>query len=242
VPESIVLLHGFSATSRSWDAVAALLDVERYLPVALDLPGHGEATDAPRPITFASCAQHVLDAAPARFTLCGYSLGGRIALHVALAAPGRVERLVLVSCSAGIEDPGERAARRDADRRLADDLEERPFGEFVERWRRQPLFAQEPAHVGCRARADMRRNRPQALAAVLRGVGAGEMQPLWSRLRELRMPARVLAGRRDRKYVALAQRMADALPDGELLVVDGGHALPLENARAIARALEGLDP
>jgi 2-succinyl-6-hydroxy-2,4-cyclohexadiene-1-carboxylate synthase len=237
VPDSVVLLHGFSGTRRAWDGVIELLDRERYRPLALDLPGHGDASDARRPITFAGCARAVLAAAPERFTLCGYSLGGRVALHVALAAPERVSRLVLVSCSAGIDDPLERAARREADGRLAEDLEEEPFEQFIERWRTQPLFASEPPAVGRLARADQRRNSPQALAAVLRGLGAGAMEPLWDSLSELRMPVTVIVGERDAKYVSIGQRMVERLPDARLLVVDGGHGLPLENPAAIAQAL-----
>jgi 2-succinyl-6-hydroxy-2,4-cyclohexadiene-1-carboxylate synthase len=235
--ESVVLLHGFGGTRRAWDSVIAALDVERYLPLALDLPGHGDAADAERPITFAGCVAHVLARSPERFVLCGYSMGGRVALHVALAAPERVRRLVLVSCGAGIEDPQERAERRAADGRLAKELEEGPFEEFIERWRTQPLFAHEPAEVGALARADQRRNNPDALAAVLRGIGTGEMQPLWERLSQLQMPVAVVAGERDEKFVALGRRMADLLPDAELVLVPGGHGLPLESPTSVAAAI-----
>ena len=51
-----------------------------------------------------------------RFALAGYSMGGRIALHAALALGDRVDRLVLVGASPGIADPAERAARRAAAR------------------------------------------------------------------------------------------------------------------------------
>jgi 2-succinyl-6-hydroxy-2,4-cyclohexadiene-1-carboxylate synthase len=268
VPESIVLLHGFSGTQRAWDSVIALLDSERYRPLALDLPGHGQAAAAadepwpvtaadvpgaitaavepgaitaaiePGPITFASCVAHVLAHSPQRFTLCGYSMGGRIALHVALAAPERVRRLVLVSSSPGIQERAERLARSEADHELARELEEIPFEQFIERWRKQPLFAKDPSAVSQMARADQRRNRPAALAAALRGLGTGEMQPLWDRLAELRMPVAVLAGDRDAKFVAIARRMAQALPDGRMLVVPGGHALALENPQAVASALQ----
>ena len=102
MPETLVLLHGFSGTRRAWDGVCEHLDRESYRPLALDLPGHGRMAEGGRPITFEACASHVLASAPERFTLCGYSLGGRVALHVALAAPGRVRRLLLVSCSADI--------------------------------------------------------------------------------------------------------------------------------------------
>jgi 2-succinyl-6-hydroxy-2,4-cyclohexadiene-1-carboxylate synthase len=236
VPETVVLLHGFGGTRRAWDGVIDRLPPERYLPLALDLPGHGEYADyAPRPISFAGCVAHVLARAPERFALGGYSLGGRIALHVALAAPERVSRLVLVSTTAGIENASERAERSAADHRLADELERVPFEDFVERWRTQPLFAGDPPEVGALAREDQRRNRPDALAAVLRGIGTGEMTPLWGRLSELTMPVTVLAGERDAKFQALARRMVGLLGEAESIVVPGGHGLPLESPAAVAR-------
>jgi 2-succinyl-6-hydroxy-2,4-cyclohexadiene-1-carboxylate synthase len=237
VSESLVLLHGFGGTHRAWDGVVQLLDRERYRPLPLDLPGHGAEADAPRPISFAGCVEHVLAASPERFALCGYSLGGRVALHVALAAPERVVRLVLIGVNPGIEDGDERAARGLADRALADDLERRPYEEFIEHWRTQPLFAADPPEVGALARADQRRNLPGALAAVMRGLGTGEMQPLWDRLPGLAMPVTVLAGERDGKFVALGQRMVELLPAGELVVAPGGHGLPLENPAAVVQAL-----
>lgn len=244
MPESVVLLHGFGGTRRAWDGVAARLRPERYLPLALDLPGHGQAADAERPITFAGCVQEVLARLPARFVLGGYSLGGRVALHVALAAPERVQRLVLVSTSAGIENRAERAQRRATDHRLAEELElaDAPegtaFEALIARWSARSLFAADPANVDLRAREDWRRNRPDALAAVLRGIGTGEMAPLWGRLSGLTMPVSVLVGERDHKFQALGRRMVDLLPDAELLVAAGGHRLLLENPAAVASVLD----
>jgi len=238
VPESLVLLHGFSGTRHAWDAVAAQLSPQRYLPLALDLPGHGDAAEQVAPISFDSCVADVLANAPERFALCGYSLGGRVALHVALAAPERVTRLVLLSTSAGIDDGAERADRRAADRRLADELERIAFEQFIERWRTQPLFADDPPEVGELAREDQRRNRPHALAAVLRGIGTGEMTPLWDRLGELTMPVTVVVGERDAKFRALGERMAALIAAAQLVVIPGGHRLALESPAAVARSLE----
>jgi 2-succinyl-6-hydroxy-2,4-cyclohexadiene-1-carboxylate synthase len=238
MPESVVLLHGFGGTHRAWDAVGAALHGERYRPLALDLPGHGDVPDAARPITFDACVAHMLARSPARFTLCGYSLGGRVALHVALAAPERVSRLVLVSSTAGIENEDERAERRRADDELADQLERIPYEQFIERWRAQPLFAEDPPEARALAREDQRRNRPDALAAVLRGIGTGQMQPLWDRLGELRMPVTVIAGERDAKFRALGVRMVELAPVARLIVVPGGHGLALESPVAVAGAIE----
>jgi 2-succinyl-6-hydroxy-2,4-cyclohexadiene-1-carboxylate synthase len=236
--EDIVLLHGFGGTHRAWDGVLERLDRQRYRPHALDLPGHGVEADAEHPITFQGCLASVLERAPERFILCGYSLGGRLALQIALEAPQRVSRLLLISSSPGIEDPLERAARREADHHLAEDLEEVPFDDFIERWRTQPLFAAEPPEVGRLAREDHARNLPEALAAVMRGVGTGEMEPLWSRLGELQMPVTVLAGERDLKFLEIGRRMAKGLSRGELCVVEGGHGLVLENPAAIAAGID----
>lgn len=237
MPESVVLLHGFSGTRRAWDGVAASLKREGYRSLALDLPGHGDEGESERPITFDGCVGHVLARSPRRFALCGYSMGGRVALHVALSAPERVARLILVSSTAGIEDARERAARAAADRLLADELERIPFEDFIERWRTQPLFAEDPQAVGELAREDQRRNRPEALAAALRGIGTGEMDALWDRLGELAMPVTVVVGDRDAKFRALGERIAALLPDARLVVIPGGHGLPLENPSGLAGAV-----
>jgi len=238
VPETLVLLHGFGGTSHTWDRVIARLDPQRYRALALDLPGHGETASDTRPITFETCVEAVLAAGPERFVMCGYSLGGRIALHVALSAPERVTRLVLVSCSPGIADPSERAQRRAADRKLAHELEAAPYEDFIERWRTQPLFADDPAEVAALAREDQRRNDPASLAAVMRALGVGEMPPLWGRLGELKMPVTVLVGDRDAKFRALARRMRELLLDSDdPSLLPGGHRLPLESPGALAREL-----
>jgi 2-succinyl-6-hydroxy-2,4-cyclohexadiene-1-carboxylate synthase len=238
VPEELVLLHGFAGTRRAWDQLAGRLAAERYRPLALDLPGHGPAADAGEVPSMRAAVVSVLGAAPERFALCGYSLGGRVALNVALAAPERVQRLILVSTSAGIEDAGERAARGDADERIAVRLERDPLQVFAAAWNAQPLFAADPPRVLELAVADIMRNRGDALAAALRGLGAGAMEPLWDRLGELQMPALVLAGERDARYVQLGQRLARALPAGRLEVLPGGHRLALESPAALAAALE----
>ena len=63
------------------------------------------------------------------------------------------------------------------------------------------------------AREDQRRNSPGPLAAALRGLGTGEMESLWGRLGELPMPVAVVAGSRDEKFLAIARRLVELIPD-----------------------------
>ena len=239
MPEPLLLLHGFTQTGRGWDEVVRHLDGERYRAIAPDIRGHGAAATR-RPIDFAACVQDAVGLMRGPFALVGYSQGGRLALHVALAHPGLVTRLVLVSATAGIDDDAERARRRDADAALAAWMEAdgRLMTEVADRWGAQALFATQSPEVAAAARADRLSNDPVHLAAALRGIGTGVMEPLWGRLGELAMPVLVLAGERDANYVALGERLTAALPDATLVVVPAaGHALALEAPAAVATAI-----
>jgi len=215
------------------------LDGERYRALAPDIRGHGAAATR-RPIDFDACVQDAIGLVRAPFSLAGYSQGARLALHVALAHPGLVTRLVLVSATAGIEDEGRRSQRREADAALAAWMEcdGRLMTEVADRWGAQALFATQSPEVAAAARADRLSNQPVHLAAALRGIGSGVMTPLWDRLGELAMPVAVLAGEHDTKYIAAGRRLAAALPAATLTIVPGaGHALPLEAPAAVAAAI-----
>src|SRR5438445_2884885 len=114
---TIVMLHGFTNTGASWDPVIAALG-ERYRSLAPDLRGHGMAGDR-IPVTLEAVLGDVAALTEGELVLAGYSMGGRIALHAALAWPERVRRLVLIGASPGLADASERLARRAADDALA---------------------------------------------------------------------------------------------------------------------------
>jgi 2-succinyl-6-hydroxy-2,4-cyclohexadiene-1-carboxylate synthase len=232
----VVLLHGFTQTGASWrpvvDALEGRLDAR-----APDLRGHGAAR-AVRPIAFEACVRDAASLVDGPFGLAGYSMGGRVALHVALAHPERVRRLVLIGATAGIEDDAERAVRRTADLALADAIDASTIEAFADRWAAQPLLAGQPAAVRAAVRADRLRNAPDGLAAALRGIGTGAMAPLWDRLGELAMPVALVAGERDAKFRAIAERMAERIRDAELPVISGaGHAAHLEAPERVAALL-----
>jgi 2-succinyl-6-hydroxy-2,4-cyclohexadiene-1-carboxylate synthase len=235
VSETVVLLHGFTQTRRSWRRTAQALG-GRYRAIAPDLPGHGQAEQ--RVASFDACTAYVRALAPERFTLAGYSMGGRVALHVALALRDRIDRLLLVGASPGLEDAAERASRRAADEALAARIEAIGVEEFAREWAAQPLFAGQPDRVAAGAHADRLRNTAGGLAAALRGLGTGVMEPLWERLAELTLPVTLVVGERDEKFRAIGERMAARLPDARLVIVPGaGHAVQLEAPEAVAYQL-----
>jgi 2-succinyl-6-hydroxy-2,4-cyclohexadiene-1-carboxylate synthase len=232
----VVLLHGFTHTGASWDPVVAALG-ESYRALAPDIRGHGAASER-TPVSLEAVLGDLGALEPPRFTLAGYSMGGRIALHAALALRGRVDRLVLIGASPGIADPAERTARRAADEELARELEDSSIEEFAERWAQTPVLAGQPPAVATAVHADRLRNRPAGLARALRGLGTGVLPSLWERLGEIAAPVALVVGERDRKFTAIADEMAGRLADAEVIVVPGvGHAVHLEAPERVARTI-----
>ena len=233
----MVALHGFTQTGRSWAAVEQVLG---ETVVAPDLPGHGAASnERPRDLDAAAAlvAERTTPLLGGRSAWwIGYSLGGRVLLHLALARPELIAGLVLVSTTAGIDDAAERAIRVAADEAVADEIVRNGTARFIERWIDQPLFATLP--VGDHDRADRLRNTPEGLAASLRSCGTGIQTPLWDRLVELTVPAVVITGELDTKFRALGRRLTNALPNAVHEGLAGaGHACHLEQPQAFAVAL-----
>jgi 2-succinyl-6-hydroxy-2,4-cyclohexadiene-1-carboxylate synthase len=228
----LVLVHGFTQTSRSWTAVADHL-VAAHEVVAVDAPGHGDSAGIEADLP---AGAELLGDVGGRATYVGYSMGGRLCLHLAVARPDLVERLVLVSTTAGIDDPADRQARRDADAALAATIERDGLDAFLQRWVAQPLFAGLPDPD----LDDRRRNTVAGLAASLRLAGTGTQEPLWSRLPAVDLPVLLVAGADDPRFVAAAERMAALLPQATLTVVEGsGHTVHLEQPAAFLAVLDG---
>jgi 2-succinyl-6-hydroxy-2,4-cyclohexadiene-1-carboxylate synthase len=232
------MLHGFTNTGASWTPVIEAL-AQRYRPIAPDIRGHGP--EARRPVSLELVLDDLAELAPERFTLAGYSMGGRIALHAALAMPERVERLALIGASPGLADAGERAARREADQRLASEIERSEIGSFAARWAQTPVLGGISAELAAAAYVDRIRSSPGALADALRALGTGELAPVWDRLGELAMPVALVVGERDAKFRAIALEMAAAIPRASVEVVPGaGHAVHIEAPEAVAALLLGV--
>ncbi len=231
--ERLVLVHGFTQTGRSWEPIRADLAADHEV-VVVDAPGHGRSGHADADL---ETGASLLGATGGRATYVGYSMGGRLALHLALGRPDLVRRLVVLGATAGIADEAERAARRTADEALAADLERNGLDPFLTRWLASPLFAGLPDDPA--ERAARRTNAPAALAASLRHAGTGTQAPLWDQLSTLTMPVLALAGEHDRRFAALARRLAAAIgPSATAALVPGaGHAAHLEQPTAFLAVL-----
>jgi len=249
---ALLLLHGFTGSASTW---APHLDRWRgFTTIAVDLLGHGnsDCPADPRRYGFKHAVADLLGILDrlgvTQAAVLGYSMGGRLALHLALHCtrhlPERLSALVLESTSPGIEDESERRARARSDRTLAAAIERDRIESFVERWEALPLLATQE-HLPAGARERLRRQRlandPQGLANSLRGMSVGVQEPLLAHLGKIDAPVLLIAGVLDEKYRKLAQQMAARLPRSRVETVsEAGHAVHLEQPVVFARTVQSF--
>jgi 2-succinyl-6-hydroxy-2,4-cyclohexadiene-1-carboxylate synthase len=231
----VVVLHGFTQTSSSWAPLISALSSARTV-LAVDLPGHGGSAALSSDLEGTAALVAEL-AGDQPFDVVGYSLGGRVALHVALLDPPLLRRTVAISASPGIADEAARAARLVRDRQMADDLEASgDVPSFVRRWLSNPMFATLRPE---RADLDGRdANSASGLADSLRRCSVGTQRFLGAELAGARSPISYLAGARDDPFVASSCALATSGHGAVVNVVPGaGHACHVEQPGIVAHLI-----
>ncbi|HET7480154.1 MAG TPA: 2-succinyl-6-hydroxy-2,4-cyclohexadiene-1-carboxylate synthase [Rubrobacteraceae bacterium] len=243
----VLFLHGFMGASEDWRAVMTALE-DRFFSVSVDLPGHGGSVGLlPGSYAFESAARMVLDVLDEleidRAAFVGYSMGGRLALYLALRYPERYGGLLLESASPGLESEEARTERRIADERRAARLETGDFDEFLRDWYLQPLFASlaRDKELLRRTIEARRSNDPRELAKSLRGMGTGSQPSLWKELAGLDVPMLAVAGELDGKFAGISHRMRESNPQVRTAIVPcAGHNVRLEACEAYTTLLKGF--
>jgi 2-succinyl-6-hydroxy-2,4-cyclohexadiene-1-carboxylate synthase len=235
----LLLLHGFMGSSEDWDEVIINLSLDFYC-LTINLPGHRSvlSSDDPAPLlptwekglgdegkcSIPQIAQaiHALLPADRPINLLGYSLGGRIALYLALHYPDRFHKVILESTSWGLPTESERQARRQSDEAIACKLRhpDLDWSAFVDHWYQQSVFAGITDHPHFPALRQRRLYQdPSALANSLVSAGLGTQPYLKDQLTQNQLPLLLLVGEWDQKFVVIGQQMAVACPLAKLLII-----------------------
>jgi pimeloyl-ACP methyl ester carboxylesterase len=228
VPDAtLVLLAPIGLDAACWDAVELPeVPIRRHV-----FPGFGSRSRAPEQPTMQSLADEVLALYEGTLDVVGVSMGGMVAQHVALGAPGRV-RSLLVACTGASVDPAVMAARalQAEERGMAGVLEE-----TLARWF-TPAALSTPGHPGVTyARETLLELDPGCFADGWRAIATHDAG---ARLSELSLPTTCVAGRGDPVgTVERVRALSDAIDGSRLVVIDGPHMIQLEEPAAFGRAL-----
>jgi 3-oxoadipate enol-lactonase len=245
---ALLLVHAGIADRRMWDDQVEPFADAGWTVVRADLPGFGETPPPARPVALWAVLRDLLDhLGLPRAVVVGCSLGGRAAVELALAAPDRVQALVLVGSGLGghrFEEPAllELWERTEAALDRGDHLEAAELE--VDTW--VAGSGRGPEAVGPELR---RRVRDMLLVAYAHGPADLEEPdpPAAARLGEIGVPTLVVVGEHDRPDIhAMADALAAGIPGAERVVLPGtGHLPSMERPgelnRVVLEFLGGLD-
>ncbi len=232
-------LHGFLGGPQTWTDLTSALSVTAHCDF---LPGHGIPPWIIPNADFDSVVTALAERLPERtVSLCGYSMGARLALAIALRFPQKVSSLVLVSVDPGMDAADSRTARTVWEDELAHKVLSDGIASFVADWENLPLFASQKRLSDTalsRQREGRYRHDPQAIAWTLRTLGTGRMPNLWPLLPTLKIPVTVITGALDEKFTAIAQKMKRTNPRIEHVAIpEAGHNPVLEAPVAVLSTL-----
>jgi pimeloyl-ACP methyl ester carboxylesterase len=219
----LLLIHAFPVGRRMWEPQIAAL-ASRHRVIAYDVRGFG-LSDAPRDPAAYSQALSVEDARALLETLgaspaavCGLSMGGNIALNLALTHPQAVTKLILCDTGAGSENAAAFKTRCEEYARAADQGTESFFNAVISTW---PVFSD----YGGQGDAQHQLLRDMVMAQAGHGMALTARHALAKRkpvyalepeMRMLRIPTLVAYGTRDEACVQSSEFMAATIPGAQV--------------------------
>ncbi len=240
---TVLFIHGFMGSGQDWHQIIDQL-YGKYSILTIDLPGHGKSIlDKEEFYSFHyvnKSINAILDFLHIdRVILCGYSMGGRVALNYASKYSERINKLILESASPGLHSIKDRKDRQRYDSLMAEKLENIPYTKFLVEWYQLPLFTSLRAnHRHYDIIESKKQNSSRHLALALRKMGTGEMEPMWFKLSYLTMPTCIIHGELDEKYSLISQQMQELIPNSKIYKINNsGHVPHIENLHAFINIL-----
>tara|TARA_R100000027_G_scaffold67654_1_gene67509 strand:+ start:5475 stop:6236 length:762 start_codon:yes stop_codon:yes gene_type:complete len=234
-------LHGFTGEGADYSALSSYTGGDW---LCADLPGHGSLKDATHnQFSISSIEKQVLARPPSSgYIGIGYSMGGRLLLHLAHRNPDIFKALVLISTSPGLRTERERIERIRSDEKWIRILETTPLPHFLDLWWNQPILASIrnlPATQLNQLREQRLKNSPDGLIRSLQQNGTGAIPSMWEALPDLQMPSLLVVGQSDMKFQKIAKQMKLGLARVRYSVIDqSGHSPHLENPQDTSLAIK----
>ena len=231
----LLFLHGFTGSSASWNYVRKEIS---ETSIAIDIPGHGRSTfndindtydykDFRTELFF--ILQHLQIK---KIHLCGYSMGGRLAISFAQRFPEMIESLILESTSLGISNMVEKQEQFDKDIELSDKINE-SIEDFINHWSENKLFFNQSKRniKGYEDQSKVRLSHDKIqLSKALISFSKGSMPAFQDSFNLFSFPIYLINGHDDSKYIKLNRDMMKINKTAKQFIVNkASHNIHLEN-------------
>lgn len=230
----IICLHGFSENLSTWN----LFKLEGNQLILIDFIGHGKSD---KPLSSKCYSLKVIikhlnkliyQLGLKKYSMLGYSMGGRIALAYAVAYPNEIDKLILESASYGECGSINRLRRRRSDLKLAKKIKENGIEWFNEYWSNLSVFESQrrlPKSIIDEIGKRRLLNVAHALSNTLLCTGQGKFPCLKNQIFNLSMPVLYISGEYDRKYEEIGNEFAKLNPNIKHKIIKGvGHNTHIE--------------
>lgn len=242
----IFFLHGFTGSSADWKNIIPFIN-KNFIPISIDITGHGKS-DCPDELNYYKTDSLIEQIKKVteyftieKFTFCGYSMGGRLALSFANKYPEKLKGLILESSTYGIKDETERVLRRKQDKELTEFIRTHSIVEFVEHWLNKELFdSLKKLHEEKlnKIKNEKRKNKKIGLINSLLGFGTGSMPCLYDELKSLTVSTLLITGEFDRKFTDINKKMVKELPNAKHSIINNaGHNTHIEEPKDFINAV-----
>ena len=242
---AILMLHGFLGSSKDWFEVTDTLK-SKFFCILPDLPGHGRTkslsdSDYAMQSTALSLLAILNQEEIKQAALVGYSMGGRLALYLALTHSEYFSKLILESASPGLKTEKERQARMASDAAVISNLKTQTIDEFITGWYSQPMFdtIRQVSGKFEELLKNRSENKAENLSKSLKFIGSGVQPSLWDILPDLKQPTLLIVGANDNKFKSVACEMQERSEAISLATIaSAGHNAHFERLQEFVMELQ----
>ncbi len=237
----LIFLHGFMGTHRDFLPLIKILEKDYYC-VALDLPGHGIAQKI-LPQSQADFDDIIMQTLQPyinqKYTLIGYSMGGRIALRLSSVLDAC--SLVLISSLTSPLSKLEKKERLKKDKQLTLELQNSPFNDFLKNWYRIPLFVtlNQSSTLYTQMIEERKKQSPRAMSYIMNLLSPANYYPSLDAIKNFKNPLLYCCGKHDKKYFAHANSITNQKKDlWKACFSKASHAVHFEKPHSLSQTIK----
>jgi len=231
----MIFIHGFTGSHKSWQTVRTELEIPS---LAIDIPGHGKSTfhDLNEKYFFNDFTNElflfIIKMGFKKVHLCGYSLGGRLALCFAAKYPELIKSIFIESSTIGMEPGEDKALILENDRKISE-LISTDYQKFLKKWEQNELFSNQKARNidEYKNQENIRISHDNSqLSHSLNTFSKGNMPYMLHQFQKFKFPITIVNGKDDTKYIKEGRIMLKLNNNAKQYIVNNAsHNVHLEN-------------